>query len=128
MKNRILKVITQQLKAIKSDATIYSDSVMQSTKDFYFVLSVGEGATQNVGINVQNKAWLVDIVLVDNQQTDESKRTIESLVAQCGAFFNVLEIEGNQVFPEEYQVYESDGLQHVGFTVAFPQYIEWSEE
>ena len=127
IKSRILKVITSTLKEIKPDATIYQDSVMQSSKPFYFVLSVDEGGTANVGINVQNKAYLVDIALVDNESTKQSKKMIEDLTEQCGSFFNVLEIEGNQIFPEDYLAYESDGIQHVSFTVAFPQYIEWSE-
>lgn len=128
IKTRILRAITTKLKEIKPDATIYQDSVMQSSKSFYFVLALDEGGIANVGINVQNKAFLVDIALVDNENTKQSKQMIEDLTAQCGSFFNVLEIEGNQIFPEDYLAYESDGVQHVSFTVAFPQFIEWSEE
>lgn len=128
MKSRISKVVTNTLKQIKPDATIYADSVMQSDKDFYIVLSLEEGGTENAGINVQNISFLVDIAFVDNHGTKESKKMIEDLLAQCGSFFNVLEIEGNQIFPENYLPYKNDGVQHIGFTVAFPQYIEWSEE
>ncbi len=127
MKNKIILVLTSALKEIKSDATIYLDSVMQSDKEFYFILSLEHGGADNVGINIQNKAWLVDIALVDNVSNNESKKMVDALIEQCEAFFNVLEIDGNQIFPENYQAYSSDGVQHVSFTVAFPQYIEWSE-
>lgn len=125
IENRILRAITTKLKEIKSDVTIYQDSVMQSSKPFYIVLSLEEGGTDNVGINVQNKAFLVDIALVDNQ---DNKPLVKDITAKCGSFFNVLEIEGNLIFPEDYLAYKSDGVQHVSFTVAFPQSIEWSEE
>ncbi|WP_438763634.1 phage tail terminator family protein [Enterococcus sp. AZ194] len=127
MKARIIKVITSTLKAIKADATIYLDSVMQSSKPFYLVLSVDEGGTDNVGLNVQNKVYLVDVAFIDNKETTESKQMIEDLIAQCGSFFNVLNIDGNQVFPDNYLAYESDGVPHISFNVAFPQKIEWSE-
>lgn len=127
MKSRLFKVITSTIKQMKPDVTIYADSVMQSDKKFYIVLSLEEGGTDNVGINVQNTSFVVDIAFVDNQGTKESKKMIEDLLAQCGSFFNVLDIEGNQIFPENYLPYKSDGIQHIGFTVAFPQYIEWSE-
>lgn len=127
MKNIISKTITTILKQIKSDVTIYADSVMQSNKPFYLVLAIDDGSTDNIGVNVQNKAFLIDIALVDNVSDKESKKMIEGLTAQCGAFFNVLEIEGNQIFSEDYQTYETDGVQHISFKVAFPQLIEWSE-
>lgn len=125
MKDKIIRAIVGKLKQIYSEGTIYLDSVMQSSKDFYFVLSVMESGTENVGIDVQNIAFLVDIALVDNKKDDE---LINRLVSRCGAFFNVLEIEGNTIFPEEYLPDEVDGVQHIRFTVEFPQYIEWSEE
>ncbi|MGK0606788.1 phage tail terminator family protein [Enterococcus gilvus] len=125
MKDRIIAAIGKKLKQIYSDGTIYLDSVMQSEKDFYFVLSVMESGTDNVGIDVQNIAFLIDIALVDNKKDDE---LINQLVSRCGAFFNVLEIEGNAIFPEDYLPDKVDGVQHIRFTVAFPQYIEWSEE
>lgn len=125
MKDKIIKAISDKLKQIYSEGTIYLDSVMQSTKDFYFVLSVMESGTDNVGIDVQNQSFLVDIALVSNKQ---DKKFMNNLVSQCGAFFNVLEIEGNTIFPEDYLPDETDGVQHIRFTVAFPQYIEWSEE
>lgn len=127
MKNIISKTITTILKQIKSDATIYADDVMQSNKPFYIVLAIDESATDNVGVNVQNKAYLVDIALVDNVSDKESKKMVQGLTEQCGAFLNVLTIEGNEMFPEEYQAYETDGVQHISFKVAFPQLIEWSE-
>jgi len=71
MKDRIIAAISSKLKQIYSEGTIYLDSVMQSTKDFYFVLSVMEAGTENVGIDVQNMAFLVDIALVDNKKDDE---------------------------------------------------------
>ena len=125
MKDRIIAAISSKLKQIYSEGTIYLDSVMQSTKDFYFVLSVMEAGTENVGIDIQNMAFLVDIALVDNKKDDE---LINKLVSRCGTFFNVLEIEGNTILPEEYLPDKVDGVQHIRFTVAFPQYIEWSEE
>lgn len=125
MKDGIIAAISNKLKQIYSDGTIYLDSVMQSEKDFYFVLSVMESGTDNVGIDVQNIAFLIDIALVDNKKDDE---LINQLVSRCGAFFNVLEIEENTVFPEDYLPDKVDGVQHIRFTVAFPQYIEWSEE
>lgn len=125
MKEKIIAAICSKLKQIYSEGTIYLDSVMQSTKDFYFVLSVMEAGTENIGIDVQNMAFLVDIALVDNKKDDE---LINRLVSRCGAFFNVLEIEGNTIFPEDYLPDNVDGVQHIRFTVAFPQYIEWSEE
>lgn len=125
MKDGIIAAISNKLKQIYSDGTIYLDSVMQSEKDFYFVLSVMESGTDNVGIDVQNIAFLIDIALVDNKKDDE---LINKLVSRCGAFFNVLEIEGNTIFPEDYLPDKVDGVQHIRFTVAFPQYIEWSEE
>ena len=51
-----------------SDAPIYLDNVMQSSEPFYFVLSVEESMTDNVGQNVQNKAYNVDIALVDKER------------------------------------------------------------
>ena len=125
MKDRIIAAISSKLKQIYSEGTIYLDSVMQSTKDFYFVLSVMEAGTENVGIDVQNMAFLVDIALVDNKKDDE---LINKLVSRCGTFFNVLEIEGNTILPEDYLPDKVDGVQRIRFTVAFPQYIEWSEE
>lgn len=125
MKDKIIKAISAKLKQIYPDGTIYLDSVMQSSKDFYFVLSVMESGTENVGIGVQNQSFLVDIALVSNKQ---DKEFINSLVSRCGAFFNVLEIDGNTIFPEDYLPDEVDGVQHIRFTAAFPQYIEWSEE
>lgn len=124
MKSKIMRAITQKLKQIEPVAAIYEDSVMQSSKDFYFVLSVEPAGTENVGINVQNKAFLVDIALVDNKP---NKNLINEIVSQCEAFFNVLEIDDNQIFPEDYMPDKTDGVQHIRFTVAFPQYIEWSE-
>jgi len=125
MKEKVIAAISNKLKQIYSGGTIYLDSVMQSEKDFYFVLSVMESGTDNVGIDVQNIAFLIDIALVDNKKDDE---LINQLVSRCGAFFNVLEIEENTVFPEDYLPDKVDGVQHIRFTVAFPQYIEWSEE
>lgn len=125
MKDKIIKAIVGKLKQIYSEGTIYLDSVMQSSKDFYFVLSVMESGTENVGIDVQNIGFLIDIALVDNKKDDD---LINKLVSRCGAFFNVLEIEGNTILPEDYLPDEVDGVQHIRFTVAFPQYIEWSEE
>ena len=125
MYNTILKVLTSVLKQVKPDVPIYSDDVMQSDKPFYFVIALEEGSTANVGITVQNKAYLVDIALIDNRN---DKKLIKDPVERCGAFFNVVEIDGNQLFPEDYLPYESNGVQHVGFTLAFPQKIEWSEE
>ena len=37
MKDKIIAEISSKLKEIYPDGTIYLDSVMQSTKDFYFV-------------------------------------------------------------------------------------------
>ena len=54
MKDEIIAAISSKLKEIYPDGTIYLDSVMQSTKDFYFVLSVMESGTENVGIDIQN--------------------------------------------------------------------------
>ena len=121
MKKRIIKSITTKLKQIKSDATIYLDSVLQSDKDFYFVLVVESSGTENVGINVQNKTFLVDIALVNSKNKKEIAVMIEDLVEQCGAFFNVLNIDGNDLFPLDYTDYDTDGIQHIRFNVAFPQ-------
>ena len=128
MKKRIIKAITSKLKQIKPDATIYLDSVMQSSKPFYFVLSVESSGTENVGLNVQNRSFTVDIAMVNSKQTEEVDVMIEDLVEQCGSFFNVLIIDENQLFPLDYLDFETDGVQHINFTVAFPQQIEWSEE
>ena len=128
MKKRIIKAITSKLKQIKPDATIYLDSVMQSSKPFYFVLSVESSGTENVGLNVQNRSFTVDIAMVNSKQTEEVDVTIEDLIEQCGSFFNVLIIDENQLFPLDYLDFETDGVQHINFTVAFPQQIEWSEE
>lgn len=125
MKSKITRAITQKLKQIAPSAPVYKDSVMQSSKDFYFVLSVEPAGMENVGINVQNKAFLVDIALVDNKS---NKNLINEMVSQCEAFFNVLEIDDNQILPEDYMPDKTDGVQHIRFTVAFPQYIEWSED
>lgn len=124
MKSKLTRAITQKLKQIVPNATIYEDSTMQSSKDFYFVLSIMHAGVENVGINVQNKEFLVDIALVENKP---NKDLVEEIVSQCEAFFNVIEIDGNQIFPESYMPDETDGVQHIRFTVAFPQYIEWSE-
>lgn len=124
MYDKILSTVTGILKQIKPDGTIYLDSVMQSNQPLYFVLSIEEGGTENVGITIQNASFLVDIAIVDNK---ENKKLVRDLTAQCGSFFNVLEIDGNQLFPENYLPYKSDGVQHVSFSVAFPQQIEWSE-
>ncbi|WP_373755284.1 phage tail terminator family protein [Jeotgalibaca porci] len=128
MKKRIIKPITSKLKQIKPDATIYLDSVMQSSKPFYFVLSVESSGTENVGLNVQNRSFTVDIAMVNSKQTEEVDVMIEDLIEQCGSFFNVLIIDENQLFPLDYLDFETDGVQHINFTVAFPQQIEWSEE
>lgn len=101
---------------------------MQSDAPFYFVFSVDEGGTENVGINIQNKAYLVDIALVDNEETKKSKQMIQDLLFQCGSFFNILTLGENELFPQDYLAYETEGIQHISFTVAFPQSIEWSEE
>ena len=124
MRNKIIKAVTQKLKAIYPDGTVYLDSVMQSDKDFYFVLAVDPSGTENVGIDVQNESYLVDIALVDNKG---NKTLLNNIVSQCGAFFNVLLLDGQIVLPEDYLPDETDGVWHVRFTVAFPQYIEWSE-
>lgn len=128
MKKRIIKAITSKLKQIKPDATIYLDSVMQSSKPFYFVLSVESSGTENVGLNVQNRSFTVDIAMVNSKQTEEVDVMIEGLIEECGSFFNVLIIDDNQIFPLDYLDFETDGVQHINFTVAFPQQIEWSEE
>lgn len=128
MKDEILAVVVMTLKQIKSDLTIYLDSVMQSDKELYSVLSIEEAGTENIGKNIQNKAWLVDIAFVDNVMNNQSKKEMDALTVNCGAFFNALEIDGNEIYPEDYQVYETDGVSHVTFNVAFPQIIEWSEE
>lgn len=128
MKKRIIKAVTSKLKQIKPDATIYLDSVMQSSKPFYFVLSVESSGTENVGLNVQNRSFTVDIAMVNSKQTEEVDVMIEDLIEQCGSFFNVLIIDENQLFPLDYLDFETDGVQHINFTVAFPQQIEWSEE
>lgn len=128
MKKRVIKAITSKLKQIKPDATIYLDSVMQSSKPFYFVLSVESSGTENVGLNVQNRSFTVDIAMVNSKQTEEVDVMIEDLIEQCGSFFNVLIIDENQLFPLDYLDFETDGVQHINFTVAFPQQIEWSEE
>lgn len=65
MREKILAVVTLTLKQIKSNLTIYLDSVMQSDKELYSVVSIEEAGTENVGKNIQNKAWLVDIAFVD---------------------------------------------------------------
>jgi len=124
MYNEVLSAVTGILKQIKPDATVYLDSVMQSDKPLYFIVSIEEGGTENVGITIQNASFLVDIAIVDNK---ENKKLVKDLTAQCGSFFNVIEIDGNQLFPENYLPYKSDGVQHVSFAVAFPQQIEWSE-
>lgn len=128
MKKRIIKAITSKLKQVKPDATIYLDSVMQSSKPFYFVLSVESSGTENVGLNVQNRSFTVDIAMVNSKQTEEVDVMIQDLIEQCGSFFNVLIIDENQLFPLDYLDFETDGVQHINFTVAFPQQIEWSEE
>ena len=119
MKDKIIAEISSKLKEIYPDGTIYLDSVMQSTKDFYFVLSVMESGTENVGIDVQNVSFLIDIALIDNKS---DKKLVNELVSCCGAFFNTT------LFPENYLPDETDGVQHIRFTLGFPQYIEWSEK
>lgn len=125
MKARIRKAIVKKLKQIKPDAKIYEDSVMQSTESFYFVLSIDDSGTDNVGINVQNKAWLVDIALVDNPP---NRSLVDDVLSDCSAHFNQITIDGQEMFPENYVTNETDGVWHVQMTIAFPQYIEWSEE
>ena len=39
----------------------------------------------------------------------------------------MLNLDGNELFPEDYQTFKTDGIQHINFNVAFPQLIEWSE-
>jgi hypothetical protein len=55
---------------------IYVADVMQSSEPFYFVLSLEESLTDNVGQNVQNKAYNVDIALVDSKK---DKQLVTSL-------------------------------------------------
>lgn len=124
MRDKILKAVTQTLKAIEPSLVIYQDSVMQSSKPFYVVLSLEEGGTDNAGLNVQNKSWLVDIAFVDNENNVAKPRT---LAEQCGAFFNSLEVDNHTITPNNYLPYETDGIYHVSFTVAFPQLIEWRD-
>lgn len=118
-------VIISTLKQIKPDATVYMDSVMQSSKDFYFILSIENGGAENVGITIQNKAFLIDIAMVSKT---ENKDLHQNLLSLCESLFNVLILSGETIFPENYTDYETDGVPHVSFTVAFPQQIEWSEE
>ena len=125
MKDKIIAEISSKLKEIYPDGTIYLDSVMQSTKDFYFVLSVMESGTENVGIDVQNVSFLIDIALIDNKS---DKKLVNELVSRCGAFFNTITIDSQILFPENYLPDETDGVQHISFTLGFPQYIEWSEK
>ncbi|HIB1875268.1 TPA: phage tail terminator family protein [Enterococcus faecium] len=125
MKSKIVHAVTKKLKEIVTNATIYEDSVMQSIKDFYFILSVMHAGVENAGVDIQNKEFLVDIALIDNKS---DKKMVEEVVSQCEAFFNVIEIDGNQIFPEDYMPDETDGIQHIRFTLGFPQYIEWSEK
>ena len=120
----VKKVLTDTIKQF-SNAPIYLDDVMQSSEPFYFVLSLEESLTDNVGQNVQNKAYNVDIALVDSKK---DKQLVTSLTESCGAFFNVLNLDGNELFPEDYQTFKTDGIQHINFNVAFPQLIEWSEK
>lgn len=124
MYDKILKMLTSTIKQF-STAPIYLNDVMQSSEPFYFVLSIEESMTDNVGQNVQNKAYNVDIALVDSKK---NKQLVTSLTEDCGAFFNVLNLDGNELFPEDYQAFKTDGIQHINFNVAFPQLIEWSEE
>ncbi|MEG7632663.1 hypothetical protein SQL88_08250, partial [Enterococcus faecalis] len=84
MYDKLLKMLTSKIKQF-SDAPIYLDDVMQSSKPFYFVLSIEESMTDNVGQNVQNKAYNVDIALVDSKK---NKQLVTSLTESCGAFFN----------------------------------------
>lgn len=125
MKDKIIAEISSKLKEIYPDGTIYLDSVMQSTKDFYFVLSVMESGTENVGIDVRNVSFLIDIALIDNKS---DKKLVNELVSCCGAFFNTITIDSQTLFPENYLPDETDGVQHIRFTLGFPQYIEWSEK
>lgn len=83
MKDKIIAAISRKLKEIYPDGTIYLDSVMQSTKDFYFVLSVMESGTENVGIDIQNVSFLIDIALIDNKP---NRNLINELVSRCGTF------------------------------------------
>lgn len=124
MYDKILKMLTSTIKQF-STAPIYLNDVMQSSEPFYFVLSIEESMTDNVGQNVQNKAYNVDIALVDSKK---NKQLVTSLTEDCGAFFNVLKLDGNELFSEDYRTFKTDGIQHVNFNVAFPQLIEWSEE
>ncbi|MGX4686306.1 phage tail terminator family protein [Vagococcus sp. JNUCC 83] len=128
MKNRVVKCLTDKLKQIDKSVTIYLDSVMQSKKEFYIVLSVESSGTENVGINIQNKMFAVDIAFVNRKNSKEISKKIVDFTEQCEAFFNVLEIDGNEIFPEDYLEFETDGVQHINLTVAFPQYIEWSDK
>ncbi|EPM8123459.1 phage tail terminator family protein, partial [Enterococcus faecalis] len=116
MYDKILKMLTDTIKQF-SNAPIYLDDVMQSSEPFYFVLSLEESLTDNVGQNVQNKAYNVDIALVDSKK---DKQLVKSLTESCGAFFNVLNLDGNELFPEDYQTFKTDGIQHINFNVAFP--------
>lgn len=116
MYDKILKMLTDTIKQF-SNAPIYLDDVMQSSEPFYFVLSLEESLTDNVGQNVQNKAYNVDIALVDSKK---DKQLVTSLTESCGAFFNVLNLDGNELFPEDYQTFKTDGIQHINFNVAFP--------
>lgn len=44
-----------------------------------------------------------------------------------GLFFNTITIDEQILFPKAYLPDEADGVQHIRFTLEFPQYIEWSE-
>lgn len=125
MKDKIIAAISRKLKEIYPGGTIYLDSVMQSTKDFYFVLSVMESGTENVGIDIQNVSFLIDIALIDNKPNG---KLINELVSRCGTFFNTITIDEQILFPKAYLPDETDGVQHIRFTLEFPQYIEWSEK
>lgn len=125
MYEKILAIVTSTLKQIQPGIPIYEDSVMQSDKAFYFVLSIEDNVTENIGLDVQNKGYLVDVALVDNKN---NKKRIREILDRCGSFFNVINLDGNQIFPEDYTVYETDGVKHIQFLIAFSQLIEWSEE
>ena len=70
-------MLTDTIKQF-SDAPIYLDNVMQSSEPFYFVLSVS--MTDNVGQNVQNKAYNVDIALVDSKKDKQLVKAVGFLM------------------------------------------------
>lgn len=126
--------VAEQIAGLELDGEL-KESISQFmlnnlvSSDTDFTKNAVEGFTSVLNaineIDIQNVSFLIDIALIDNKPNG---KLINELVSRCGTFFNTITIDEQILFPKAYLPDETDGVQHIRFTLEFPQYIEWSEK